>query len=301
MTSPSAQWQHWILIVASLWLLLETWRGWKLGLIRGILRFMTLIAAWLAAEAAAVATSAGFAIFFHKTPSILPAVVATIVGLAIYSFAAFISGLLFKRTTDHHGIFRFILGIGGALCGFLFGLLILWGGISLVRSLGVLGEMRLMEARQKGLPPSSDAMACNLVRLARSLELGSTGQLFVQLDPLSTTFYDNARKFMKVANDRDALMRFITAPSTQRLLQNRHVMALLNDAQVQEGLAAHNIFSLLENKNVKAALHDPELLKEIKSFHLTETLKYALEKPDPSLPRAQEEPAQQELPPSQDQ
>lgn len=280
--SPSTQWQHWILIVALAWLLLETWRGWRLGLIRGAIRFMTLVASWLGASAAAAMTSATLSIFFHTPPSFLPTIAATLVGLGIYTFSAFVSGLLFKRTTHHHGIIRWILGFGGAICGFLFGLFLLWGAISLVRSLGVLGEMRLMEAKQRGVPPSSDHLACNLVKLGKSLEVGSMGHFLIEADPLSATFYDNTRKVMTVVNDHEALMRFIMAPNTQQLLQNPHIMALLQDPEVQQALKEHNIIPLFENKNIRDVFHDPELLQELKSFDLTATLNNALKKPAPA-------------------
>ena len=287
--SASPQWQHWILLAAVAWLLFETWRGWRLGLIRGLLRILTLIAAWLAASAAAAATSAALAIFFQTPPSIFPTIAATIVGLGIYTLSAFIAGLLFKKTTDHHGIIRCILGFGGAFCGLLFGLFFLWGSVSLIRSLGVLGEMRLMEARQRGLRPESDVLACNLVRLGKSLELGSTGHFLIKTDPLSTTFYDNTRKLMAVVNDREALMRFIAAPATQKLLQNPRVMMVLRDPEVQSALAAHDILPLFENKNIQAAFHDSKLMDQLKSFDLTGALNYALQRPSPPLPTAEKE------------
>ncbi|MFI0347426.1 MAG: hypothetical protein ACH346_01455 [Chthoniobacterales bacterium] len=281
MVSASPQWQHWIFIAAATWLLFETWRGWRLGLIRGVLRVMTLLAAWLAASAAAAAVSGALAVFFRTPPSIFPTIAATIVGLGVYFFSAFIAGLLFKKTTDHHGLLRWILGLGGAICGLLFGLFFLWGGISLIRSLGVLGEMRLLEEKQKGLPPGSDQLACNLVRLSKSLELGSTGRFLMQVDPLSTTFYDNARKFMVVVSDRDALMRFVTAPATQKLLQNPRFMMVLRDPQIQAALASRDILPLFKNKNIQAAFHDPEVIEQLKAFDLTSALNYALQKPAP--------------------
>jgi len=169
---PSAQWQQVILIIAGIWLLFEMWRGWQLGLIRGILRFMALLVAWFAGSATAAAMNALLLLFFQAPFPVISTIAAALVGLGLYVIIAFFSGLLFKRTNHHNGFFRWIFGLGGTVCGLLFGLFFLWGGISVIRTLGVLGEMRLIKVEQQGLPATSDSLGCNLVRLNKSLEAG---------------------------------------------------------------------------------------------------------------------------------
>lgn len=274
--SPSAEWQQIILMIAGAWLLFETWRGWQLGLIRGILRFLALIVAWFIGSATAATMSAALALFVHTPSPLIPAIIAAVIGLAVYLFIAFLSALLFKKTAHHRGFIRTFLGLGGALCGFLFGLFFLWGGISAVRSLGLLGEIRLMKAEQRGASPASDPLACNLVRLKKSLEMGALGGWFVQIDPFTTIFYETTRKSMMVLKDHDALMRFMSAPATQELLANPHLAHLLRDPQFQEAIATGNIFPLFQNSNVQQLFRDPQLIQQLKSFHLSETLDYAL-------------------------
>ena len=287
MIAPSAQWQQWIFIAALAWLLFEMWRGWRLGLIRGVLRIIILVAAWVAASAAAASTTTALALFFQRPSSLLPTVAAVIVGFAIYLLGAFLSGLLLKRTEHHHGLLRGILGIGGACCGLLFGLFFLWGGVSLIRTLGLFGEMRLLEARHQGRSITNDTLACNLVRLEKSLEMGPTGQFLITTDPLSTTFYDNTRKSMAVMQNPEVLRRFLQAPSAQKILQNDSMMQLLHDPEIQEELRSGSILALMHNQHVEAIFHDSKLMQQLKEFDLTSALNYALKKSPPSQEREQ--------------
>lgn len=278
MIKPSAEWQHWIFIAALSWLLFEMWRGWKLGVIRGIVKIFLLIAAWMGASAAAAGTSAALAIVFRTPSTVIPTAIATVVGVIIYFLGTLFAGFLLKRTEHHHGFLHTIFGIGGACCGLLFGLFFLWGGISLVRSLGLLGEMRVMEAQRNGSPLKDQSLSCNLVRLERSLEMGPVGEFLVSTDPLSSAFYENSRKSMKVMQDPEAFQRFLHSPDVERLLMNPRFNRVLSNPKLQEELKVGNIPAFWTNPDVQALLHDPQLMKEIKQFDLSRALNYALKK-----------------------
>ena len=278
MIKPSAEWQHWIFIAALAWLLFEMWRGWRLGMIRGIVKIFLLVVAWMGASAAAAATSAALAIFFRTPSTAIPTGIAAVVGFSIYFLGTLLAGFLLKRTEHHHGLLHTIFGIGGACCGLLFGLFFLWGGISLVRSLGLLGEMRLIEAQRNGCPIKDQTFACNLVRLERSLEMGPVGEFLISTDPLSPAFYDNTRKSMKVMQDPEAFQRFLHSPNVERLLMNPRLNRVLSNPKLQEELKTGNIPAFWTNPDVQALLHDPQLMKELKQFDLSQALDYALQK-----------------------
>jgi len=275
---PSAEWQHWIFIAALAWLLFEMWRGWRLGMIRGIVKILLLIAAWMGASAAAAATSAALAIFFRTPSTAIPTGIAAVVGLTIYFLGTLLAGFLLKRTEHHHGFLQTIFGIGGACCGLLFGLFFLWGGISLVRSLGLFGEMRLIEAQRKGSPLRDQTMACNLVRLERSLEMGPVGEFLISTDPLSPAFYENTRKSMKVMQDPEAFDRFLHSPGVERLLAYPQLNRVLNNPRIQEEIKVGNFPAIWSTPDIQALLHDPRLMQQLKQFDLTQALDYALKK-----------------------
>ncbi len=275
---PSSEWQHWIFIAALAWLLFEMWRGWRLGMIRGIVKIFLLVAAWMGASAAAAATSAALAIFFRTPSTAIPTAVAALVGFVIYFLGTFLAGFLLKRTDHHHGVLHTVFGIGGACCGLFFGLFFLWGGISLVRSLGVVGEMRLMEAQRKGWSIKDQTLACNLVRLERSLEMGPMGEFLVSTDPLTPAFYDNTRKSMKVMQDPEAFQRFLQAPNVERLLMDPKLNRVLSNQKLQEELKMGNLPAFWSNPDVQALLHDSQMIQQLKQFDLTQALDYALQK-----------------------
>lgn len=276
MIKPSAEWQQWIFMGALAWLLFEMWRGWQLGMIRGVVKIFLLIASWMGASAAAAASSAALAIFFRTPSTLIPTAIASVVGLTIYFLGTLIAGLLLKKTEHHHGVLQTILGIGGACCGLLFGLFFLWGGVSLVRSLGLLGEMQLMEAQRKGGRMKDQPLACNLVKFERSLEMGSVGQFLTSTDPLSPAFYENTRKSMKVMQDPVAFQRFLHSPNVEQLLSHPKLARVLADPKLQEEVKTGNLPALWSSSAVQALLNDPQLMKEIKQFDLSQALDYSL-------------------------
>lgn len=273
---PSSQWQEIIYCVAGVWLFFEIWRGWRLGLIRGFLKFMALITAWFAGSATTATLNAVLILFFHAPSPLIPSIAGVLIGTAAYFVISFFSALFFKKTDHYHGFLRGFIGLGGACCGLLFGLFFLWGGISAIRGLGLVGEMRLLHAKQQGLSPKSDPLACNLVRLKKSLELGSLGAWFIQVDPITSGFYENTRKSMIVMKDHDALLRFMNAPNTQKLLANPRISRILHDPEVQQALSTGNLFLLFENKNIQQAFSDATLWQELKSFDLSTALNSAM-------------------------
>lgn len=247
-------------------------------MIRGMVKIFLLIAAWIGASAAAAATSAALAVFFRTPSTAIPTAIAALVGLIIYFLGTLLAGFLLKRTEHHHGLLQTIFGIGGACCGLLFGLFFLWGGISLVRSLGLFGEMRLMEAQRKGCPVKDESFACNLVRLERSLEMGPVGQFLISTDPLSPAFYENTRKSMKVMQDPEAFQRFLQSPNVERLLMNPRFNHVLKNRELQDEIKIGNIPAVFHDPDIQALLHDPQVMKELKQFDLSEALDYALKK-----------------------
>lgn len=286
MISGSPEWQQYLLIAAAIFLLWEIWRGWKLGVVRGLLRLTALFCAWIGGTAAAGATSS-FLGFFSKVPPLLaPAVAAVTVGLAIYIGISFLAGLLFKRTDDHVGVIRLGFGLGGAFFGIIYGLLLLCGGISMIRGLGALGELRLVRAQQEGRPEATEPTAQFLVQLKASLELGGIGERLKSVDPLPTRFYDNIVKISMVAGNQQALQRFFLYPPTLEILKMPRVLSLLQDPALQKAADSKNFLPLLQNKQFQAAFEDPQILAQLKAFDLTAALDYALQ-PDPAQIKVQ--------------
>lgn len=273
----SPQWQQYLFIAASIFLLWEVWRGWRLGFVRGLLRLTALFCAWIGGSAAAGATGTAVAFFSRVPPLFAPAVAGLCIGLGIYIVISLLAGLLFKTTENHSGVVRFFFGVGGALCGVIFGLLLLWAGITLIRGLGALGELRIVQARHEGRSPETEKKAFFLIRLKESLELGVTGSTLKDADPLPTAFYDDMVKISMLADNQEAFERFFQYPGTLQILSNPRVAAVVQDPAMERAVESWNIVPLIHNRNVLAAARDPDLLEQLRSFNLTGALDYAFE------------------------
>ena len=146
----SPEWQRYLFIAATLFLIWEIWRGWKYGAVRGLLRLGALFCAWIGGTTAAGATGTIIGFVTKEPPLLAPAIIGLIAATAIYILISLLAGLLFKTTEHHAGVVRWGFGMGGAICGMIYGLLLLWGGITMIRGLGALGEMRLVNAGLEG-------------------------------------------------------------------------------------------------------------------------------------------------------
>ena len=272
----SPEWQRYIFLAATIFLIWEVWRGWRLGAVRGLLRLAALFCAWIGGSTAAGATGTIVAFFSKVPPLIAPGVAGLTVGIGIYIGISLLAGLLFKKTEHHKGVVRWGFGLGGAVCGFIFGLLFLWAGITLIRGLGACGELRIMQARNEGRSAGTEKAALFLIKLKESLELGTTGKSLKRADPLPAAFYDNIVKISMVAGDQQALERFCQYPETLKIIANPKVAAIIQDPALEKAAEKKNILPLLQNKNVQAAANDPRLLEQLKAFDLTAALDFAL-------------------------
>ena len=201
----------------------------------------------------------------------LPGFLAGIVvggGLGIFLFVAIwiLGAVLFKRT-EHQGsgVFRILWGAGGAFFGLLVGLAVLWGGISIVRSLGTFAESRV-ETRPDKRRPAQPRVANGLLTLKESLELGSAGRLLESVDALPPDFYELVLQIGKVTSDQQTMLRFLEYPGIQKILQNPRILDLMNDPSVIRASTEKNIFLLLGNKTVAAAVEDPALAEQLKKI-----------------------------------
>jgi hypothetical protein len=171
-------WQTAFLFAGALFLLWQTWRGWRAGLFRSGVNFAAILVSAVFGLLAAELAAAPFGGLRY-----LPGFLAGVVvggGLGIFLFLAiWLVGALTFKQTDHYafGPLRFIWGVGGALFGFLIGLAILLATVSLIRTLGAVAEARLETQELSGLhPEAARRLTHGVATLKKSLELGSGGR-----------------------------------------------------------------------------------------------------------------------------
>jgi hypothetical protein len=275
-------WQTAFLFAGAIFLAWQAWRGWRAGLFRsGVNLAAVLVSAALGCLAAELVAAP-----FGGLRS-LPGLVAGVgvgggLGIVLFGAIWFFGAVAFKRT-EHHafGPLRVLWGTGGALFGFLMGLAILLGSISIVRSLGTLADSRI-EAGAPEPPRSVQASVAGLVILKESLELGSTGRLLESVDILPPDFYELVHQIGRVTGDQERMRRFLDYPGIQKILRNPRVIELLNDPGLIRAAQEKDIFVVFNNKAVAAAAKDPALAEQLREVDLRAALKFALESPQTS-------------------
>lgn len=273
---------------AVLFILLETWRGWKAGLVRSGLHLAAIgLSTFLGYHAAQLAAAplGGF----KEMSGILTGVVVGLAVTAIVFVVMWILSVVLFKKTEHQssGIFRMLWGLGGAFFGLCLGLLIVWGGVSIVRSLGSFAEARAQAPAHRTASGAvttapKSGFASSLVTMKDSLEMGPIGKAVSATDPLSPDIYEIINQVGAITSDPDVMMRFIEYPDIQRIVQNPKIAELLSDPSIIKAGQSQNLLGLMSNPALLSAVQDPAFAEELKKVDLRAALKFALEKPTAS-------------------
>src|SRR5947208_11840843 len=203
----SPLWQVVFISFGVILILFEVVRGWRLGLMRQIMRLIALAAAYGAAFLGGSLSVPVARSFFKMPDPILSILCGAVLALAAYALVSGLGAILFKRTSQQEsGLVYFIYGFSGAILGLFFGVFLLWLTVASVRAIGALAEgqarnrarasahdagdatSRALDVRRRFLSESDDrapALATTLARLKNSLELGLLGSAFKGTDPIS--------------------------------------------------------------------------------------------------------------------
>jgi len=298
MTSGSASWQMIFLALALGLIVLETIRGWRLGLMRQLMRAVAIIAAYCAAIY-------GGPLFrplvrpFLKVPDIvISIIVGAILALIVYSVVVTAAAMLFKQTRQQQSrVIRMIYGTCGALLGILFGFFTVWLIVVAIRSLGSVSEASLhMQAAQnparlpndtsRGLqanrpqpvPSEQLRLIPSLAKLKNSIELAPIGNVVTSVDPVPAWTYETLGKVGQVVSNPESAERFLSFPGAKELAENPKIIALRDDSEILRMIQEGRLVDLLQNPRIIAAANDPALATQLKGFEIRKALDYAIRK-----------------------
>lgn len=275
----SPLWQGVLFFSGFLFLLWAVWSGWRKGVIRSGVSFCAFLFSGFLGVLAGQAT--GFVV-----EKILPgygflagALVGSIVTLVVLGLALFLGAILFKRTGQQpSGLLRLVYGLGGAFFGLLTGLLILWSGITIIRTFGAVAETTAgVRSLGGGFTPVQA-----IAKLKDSLELGPAGAALVAVDVVPPEIYEAIRRIGKLSSDQAALARFLDYPGIQEILQHPRVAALLRDPEVIREAQDRNFLGLMQSRALLDAVNDPSLQKKLSGLDLQKALDYAFPVPQAS-------------------
>lgn len=292
MTTGSSLWQTIFISFAAVLLLFEIIRGWRLGLVRQLVRVAAVLAAYAAGLFGGRLLLPILRGLIHAPDLALSLVSGAVLALVVYAVITGIGAILFKQTSQQSvGMVRFIYGITGALLGIFFGLFSVWLIVVGIRATGSLASA---EVRHGITPPASTParaaaqpmpppLVTSLAKLKNSIELGSLGELVKDVDVVPATTYQALGKLGAVVSDPRSAARFISYPGAQRLAENPRLVALRDDPEIIDLVQRQRFMELLQNPKLIDALNDPAFEAEVKNFDFQKALDYALHK-EPTSP-----------------
>ncbi len=294
MTAGSPLWQIIFISFALLLVALEIARGWRLGLVRQLVRLLALAAAYGAGLFGGRLLLPVLRPFLRVPDLFISLVAGAILALAVYAVISTLGAILFKRTGEQSaGLVRLVYGICGALLGIFFGLFSVWLVVVAIRSTGAIAnaELRAPEAAAprssspaplrsaRPTPPHESApMIQSLAKLKNSIELGRFGETVKAVDVVPAQTYQTLGKVGTVASNPRNGERFLTFPGAKELTENPKIIALRDDPEIIELIQRQRYLELLQHPKLIEAMNDPTLTRQVKSFKFQEALDYALKK-----------------------
>ncbi|MFA7234505.1 MAG: CvpA family protein [Terrimicrobiaceae bacterium] len=275
----SPLWQGVLFFAASLFLLWELWYGWRRGIVRSGINFCAFVFSGFLGVLAGQATAFVVEKILPGYGFLAGALAGSMVTLVVLCLVLFLGAVLFKRTGQQpSGLLRLFYGIGGGFFGLLTGLLLLWGGITIIRAFGIVAGTTMGDRSLSEAPLPAKA----LVTLKDSLELGPAGKLVESVDVVPPDIYELIQRIGKLMSDQDAMMRFLDYPGVQEIMQHPRMAALLRDPEIVRDAQERNFLGLMRSRGLLDAVNDPSLQKQISRLDLQKALDYAFPGPQSS-------------------
>ncbi len=290
MTTGSSFWQTIFVSFALILIAFEIARGWRLGLVRQLVRLLAVLAAYAAGFFGGRMLLPVLRYFIQAPDLILSVISGAILALLVYAVITGLGAILFKRTGQQGvSMVRFLYGVSGAALGVLFGLFSVWLIVVGVRSVGAIANAEVRSgrpppnqpiftrsapvARPVAPPPS---FVASLAKLKNSIELGSLGELVKSADVVPANTYQALGKLGAVVSDPHSAARFLSYPGAERLTQNARIIALRDDPEIIHLIQEQRFLDVLQNPKLIEAMNDPALAAEVRSFDFQKALDYAL-------------------------
>ena len=302
-TSGSPVWQAVFISFGLVLILFEIVRGWRLGLLRQLMRLAALVVAYVAAFFGGRLLVPITRSLFKMPDFVVSAVVGALLAFVAYAVVSSLGTILFKRTGEQDSrIVQLIYGFAGAIVGLFFGFFTLWLIVVSVRAVGAVADAEVhsrsptvhgtpdpishaVEVRRRFLGDGADqpaAFAASVARLKNSLELGALGNAVKQMDPISQKSYDTLTEVAVVFSNPERARRFLSFPSARELSEHPKIVALRDDPEISEMIAQKRFLDLLRDQRIIEAANDPALAERIKKFDLQAALDYAIERKQPT-------------------
>jgi hypothetical protein len=281
----SPLWQAVFLSFAVVLILFEIVRGWRLGIMRQLMRVAAVAAGYAAAYFGGDLLVPLLRSSLKLPDMIISAIGGALLAVVAYGIVASLGTILFKRTAQQSsGTIRLVYGASGALVGLCFGAFFIWLVLVGIRTVGSIADAQL-QARSKiesSRTPSSganvDSITTFLARLKSSVEMGAVGNAVKKTDVMPTGVYQTLSDTGTVLANPETARKFLNSSRVRELSEHPKVVALRNDPEIAEMIAQGRLFELVRDPRVMEVMNDPELALRIKQFDLKKALEQAAKK-----------------------
>jgi hypothetical protein len=293
----SRVWQTVFVSFAIVLILFEIVRGWRLGIMRQLMRVAAVMAAYAAAYFGGDMLVPLLRSSVKMPDIVISALGGAILAVAVYGIIASLGTILFKRTAQQGSrLVRLVYGLSGALLGICFGAFLAWLVLIGIRSVGSIADAQVHTrpkpetnrnptrvAAQSSLPERTpsfadidvDSVTTLLARLKNSVEMGTVGDLVKKTDVMPAGVYQTLSDAGSVFSNPETARKFLSYPGAQELSEHPRIVALRNDPEIAEMIAQGRLFELLRDPRVVDAINDPTLAAHVKRFDLKKALEYA--------------------------
>jgi hypothetical protein len=296
-TAGSPVWQTVFLSFAIVLFLFEFVRGWRLGILRQLMRGAAIIAAYAAAYFGGELMVPLLRPILKWPDFVISMIGGALLAIVVYGVIASLGSILFKRTAQQSsGTVRLAYGLSGALAGLCFGAFFIWLILVGIRSVGSIADAQVharprIEIAKNPAPrslnssraeePSSlrnldaDSVSVFVARLKNSVELGKVGDVIKKTDVTPDSVYQTLNDVGTVCANPESAQRFLTFPGAVELSQHPKIVALRNDPEIAELISQGRILELLQHPRLLEAANDPTLVARVKQFDLKKALEFA--------------------------
>jgi hypothetical protein len=258
----SQQWQTGLLIVFALCILYATIRGWFHGLLLQLMVPLAVVASVLVVYFLADPILRPFGM---NSATISPTgltVARVLLGVLCYYVLMLAGGFLFRRTRHYDLIIsRLISGAGGALLGFIYGLLTVWFLIILIQVVGRVAEDQVALQAERRLSPAP--VIAKLASAKASLDLGLLGDVSRLIDPVPASVYESIDRWSSVLSRPDALKQLMADPVFRSLGNNPTFQALANDPELSDSIQKGDLLGVVTNPKIAQFFTNGEVKEEL--------------------------------------
>ena len=283
-TAGSPLWQAVFLSFAIVLILFEIVRGWRLGIMRQLMRVAAVAAGYAAAYFGGDLLVPLLRSSLKMPDMVISALGGAILAVAAYGIIASLGTILFKRTAQQSsGMVRLVYGLSGALLGVCFGAFFVWLVLVGIRSAGSIADAQVQARsrieRSRSSPAGAnldvDSITTFLARLKSSVEMGAVGNVVRKTDVMPTGVYQTLSDTGTVLSDPETARKFLSAPGLRELSEHPKIVALRNDPEIAEMIAQGRLWELMRDPRVLDAMNDPALVERARQFDLKKALEHA--------------------------